>query len=335
MFPEFEEYLLDLETGQHSGSGDVSENTIRKRRRELENFEQWVRENRDVTECKNVSGRDVLRYVNHLVDEGYAPNTITNSKWSSVSATFNHLYESNEIEENPVGRISRGVVKDKAKAGQSTDERKKHDSGPKDHLTKAEVYELAEDHVPEPRDRNELLVKLMFWTGCRVSEVLNVTIGDDGSLDGPNSDVFPDVPKIQVYRSKSDSVDVVGYKSKELNPLLYDWCRKGRLRYKCSFDTDALFIGRKGELTQSRVNDIINEAAENMGIQESNRESVDGRSYKRVTPHIFRHSCAMYYRNEEGRTLDDIKAQLGHSKAKTTEEFYSEETEERVVELFS
>jgi integrase/recombinase XerD len=327
MFPEFADYLDHLELEKNA-----AETTLQTREREVRMFAEWC-DSQGITDVSDVRRRQISRYVDHLVNEGYAYNTIINTKYSTVAASLTYCYNEGHIDRNPTERIERDSIKSKARDALS-DAEKKDEHGAKDHLSKEQVYELAEEHVPEPTDRNELLVKLMFWTGVRVSELVGIDIGDDGQLDGPNSDVGPEKPTIVVYSPKTDEPRPVSYPRSEINPLLRDWVNHGRLRYKCMSETDRLFIGAKGPLTKSGVKRVINEAAENMGIQEIKRESKDGRQYHRVTPHLLRHSHAMHYRNKEGVSFDDLKGHLGHSSVDTTEQFYAEGTEDRMVETF-
>ena len=312
-----------------------AESTVHKRERVLGQFSEWLQTERDITNCADISKRDLLAYVDHLTEQGYEESTITNSKWTSVSAALNHLYIEGVLEDDPLTRMTASTVSDRIKSGLTTRQKKaRSDDGPKDHLKKSEVYELAEEHIPDPTDRNELLVKLLFWTGLRISEALQIEIGTDGRLDGPESDVHPDVPKIVVWRQKTEDRGVVSYPSEELNPLLRNWVRNGRLRYKCADSERALFIGRKGALTQSRAVQIIKDAADNMGIQETKTEAADGREYHRVTPHLLRHSHAMHQLNVEEVPLDAIRDHLGHSQVETTEQFYTEGTEDKIINTF-
>jgi integrase/recombinase XerD len=294
-------------------------------------FHGWCTQN-DINEAGNISRRDIGRYVDHLVDQGYAYSTIVRSRYASVSACLNYLAREREISQNPIDRIDKKAIKKKARNAKSESE-KKDEIGAKDHLSREEVYRLA-DHVPEPADRNELLIKLMFWTGLRASEVVLVDIGDDGTLDGPDSDIHPETPKIEAYGVKSDEARTVAYPRSEINPLLRDWVSHGRLRYKCADSTDRLFIGPKGPLTESGLGRVVTEAADNADMQETKRESRDGREYQRVTPHILRHSHAMHYRNEEEVPIEDIKDHLGHENLQTTERFYATGTEERMIDRF-
>jgi integrase len=113
-----------------------------------------------------------------------------------------------------------------------------------------------------------------------------------------------------------------------------DWVNHGRLRYKYADELNHLFIGRKGEFTESGATDVVTKAAENMGIQEVKRVAQNGKEYRRVTPHLLRHSHAMYYHNQRGVSLDRLKDHLGHHSVDTTEQFYAENTPEKMVETF-
>ncbi|MDB2294360.1 tyrosine-type recombinase/integrase [Halorubrum ezzemoulense] len=327
MFDAFEEYLDYLKWDQAAADA-----TIQKREQTLRKFSTWLRDEQDVTAIESVSRRDIGRYVDYLVEEGYAPNTITAGYYSSVSAVFNWAHSDGVIDENPIDRLKRQAIKKRAREALSEEE-KKNELGGKDFLEKEVVYELAE-HAPEPSARNELLIKLMFWTGVRVSELVGITIGDDGQIDGPNSDIDPEEPRITVYAPKTDKPRVVSYPRSEINPLMRDWVSHGRLRYKHADELNYLFIGHKGEFTKSGVADVVTQAAENAGLQEIKRVGKDGKEYNLVTPHLLRHSHAMYYHNEEGVPLDRLKDHLGHHSVDTTERFYAENTPEKMVDTF-
>jgi len=326
MYPAFTEYLdyLEFESG-------AAQSTHKKRRLSLSRFAEWL-EGQNIETAEDLTRREIFGYVDYLVEEGYAYSTIIESDFTTISATLNHLDRENEISQNPMDRIERRAIRKRARKAMSESE-KKNQQGPVDYLDKADVYELA-DHAPTPSDRNELLIKLLFWTGCRVSEALGINIGSDNTLDTEDSDIDTERPAITVYSPKTNESRVVSYPRSELNPLLRDWVTHGRLRYKCADETERLFIGRRGVLTRERVAKIVDMAAENMGIQEVKREAQNGNTYRRVTPHLLRHSHAMHYHNEEDVSLDTLKDHLGHSSISTTEDYYATGTAEKMVDTF-
>lgn len=325
MFDKFDEYMGHLEWEKA-----VAERTLAVREAELEQFTEWCREN-GIDAVESVGRRQIGGYVEHAADEGYAVSTIMKAKYATLSACFGYLWREGDIEENPLDRLRSSAMKKKARKHIDESE-KKEEHGAKDHLTKEEVYELAEN-VPEPTDRNELLIKLMFWTGARVSEIVQIELDEDGKL-GDGSDIDLEEPRIILYEKKSDEARVVSYPRSEINPLLRDWVNHGRLRYKCADRTNRLFAGHKGPLTESGVGRVVRKAAENAGLQEKKSEARDGREYSRVTPHLLRHSHAMHWHNEEDVPLDTIKDHLGHSNLQTTEEYYAESTTEKIVDTF-
>jgi|GEM_PF-5290566 len=329
MFDEFDEFILELET-----DGDISESTENTRERELDFFCEWL-EGEGITDANDVSRGDIIDYVDYLVDEGYARSTIVRAKYASISAAFNYLYRERFVDDNPVARLQRKGIKAKAEKDMTAAEKKDEELSEKDHLSKEQVYELAEKHVPKPTDRNELLIKLMFWTGIRVSEVVLIDIGEDGQIEGEGTDIDMGSTLIDIYSPKTDSTRQVAYPSEEINPLLRDWVNNGRLRYKYANESNKLFLGRKKPLTESGVGRVVEKAAENMGsIQDTKRTSQDGREYNRVTPHLLRHSHAMHYHNKEGVSLDRLKDHLGHSSVDITEDFYAETTSDALIDTF-
>lgn len=317
MWSEFEEYLTYLEVDKA-----VAERTLQSRRRSLENFEDFCREN-GIDDVSDVSRRTISKYINHLVEEGYAYSTIMQERYLSVGAALRFLYRERLVDESVMERVDKDAMKKKAREAMSAEE-KKNENKPPAHLSKEEVYEVAENVGP-PSDRNSLLVKLMFWTGIRASEAELIEI----------KDIDFETPKIDVYSPKTDTTRPVSYPASEINPELRDWIHNGRLRYKAAEESDRLFIGPKGPITTHRINEIVREAADTAGHQQEARQTKAGNTRSQSTAHLLRHSHAMHYLNEEGKELEAISQHLGHSSVSVTERFYAQSTEDRIVNEFS
>ena len=317
MWDEFTEYLTYLEIDKAA-----ADRTIQSRRRTLEEFTEFCEAN-GVTDVSDVSRRTIAKYVKHLVEEGYAYSTIMQERYVSVEAALRFLYRERLMDTSVMERVDKDAMRKHARKAMSDDE-KKSENGPPAHLSKEQIYEVA-DHVGAPTDRNSLLVKLMFWTGVRASEVVRIDI----------EDIKPEVPKIEVYSPKTDDTRTVSYPAEEINPELRDWMHNGRLRYKAAESTDRLFIGAKGPITTHRVNEVVRDAADAAGHQQETRTTKDGLSRSETTSHLLRHSHAMFYLNEEGKSMEDISEHLGHSSLSVTEDFYAQTTEERLINEFS
>ena len=317
MWDEFKEYLDYLEMDKAA-----SKSTMQARTRSLDCFGGFC-EQSGVTGVSDISRRTISEYVDYLVGEGYAYNTIMRERYVSVEAALRFLYRERMMEESVMERVDKTAMQSKAREAMSTKE-KKRESGPPAHLTKEEVYEVAE-HVGNPADRNSLLVKLLFWTGVRVSEAVQIDIDD----------IEPEVPKIEVYSPKTDDTRTVSYPAEEINPELRDWRHNGRLRYKAADSSDKLFLGPKGGISTRQVSEIIRDAAEAAGHQQEIRTTQDGITRMETTAHLLRHSHAMHYLNEVGTNIETISDHLGHSSVSVTEEFYAESTEETIINEFS
>jgi len=317
MWDEFQAYLTYLEVDKAA-----AERTLQSRRRCLEHFENFCRESGidDVTEIDRTT---VAKYVGQCVQEGFAYSTIMNGRYLSVGAALRFLYRDEKMDKSVMERVDRSAMKKKARKAMSAEE-KKNENEPPAHLSKEEVYEVAENVGP-PSDRNSLLVKLMFWTGIRASEAHLIEIGD----------IDLQKPSITIYSPKSDTPRKVAYPPQEINPELRDWRDNGRLRYKDADASDRLFLGVKGPITEHRINEIVRNAADAAGHQQEKRTTKAGNTRSESTAHILRHSHAMHYLNEEGKSMEDISRHLGHSSLSVTEQFYAQTTDERLIEEFS
>jgi integrase/recombinase XerD len=317
MWDEFQAYLTYLEVDKA-----VAEKTLQSRRRSLEDFTDFCETN-GVGDVSDVERRMISKYIDYLVEEGFACSTIMKERYLSVGAALRFLYREKKMERSVMERVDRSAIKKKAREAMSAEE-KKNENEPPAHLSKEEVYEVAEN-VGSPSDRNSLLVKLMFWTGIRASEAHLIEIGD----------IDLKKPSITVYSPKTDTPRKVAYPPQEINPELRDWIHNGRLRYKDADASDRLFLGRKGPITEHRINKIVRNAADDAGHQQKKRTTKDGNTRSEETAHILRHSHAMHYLNEEGKSMEDISNHLGHSSISVTERFYAQTTEERLIEEFS
>lgn len=164
-------------------------------------------------------------------------------------------------------------------------------------LTEAEVNCLLEGRkVKAPySSRNRAMLNLLYATGLRVSELVNLPVA------GVNL--------------KSGFVRVLGKGSKErLIPFgeeagerIEEYLREGRPRLLKGKTSDYLFVSNRGKpLSRFRFWQIIRESAVAAGIN------------KKITPHMLRHSFATHML-AHGADLRSLQMLLGHSDISTTQ----------------
>ncbi|MFP4645405.1 MAG: site-specific tyrosine recombinase/integron integrase [Candidatus Woesearchaeota archaeon] len=152
-------------------------------------------------------------------------------------------------------------------------------------LSKKELSSVFDQLLP----KSKLLVRLIYASGLRVSEVVSLKVTDLELSEGYGW--------VRGGKGGKDRMFVI---PEHLCEELRKYIEKAGL-------TKALFPGRKGEpMTTRNVQKIISNAALKAGIA------------KQVTPHKLRHSFATHLL-EEGNDVRVIQELLGHSNLQTTQ----------------
>jgi integrase/recombinase XerD len=267
-----------------------SDNTIAAYRNDLGQFAKFVRERRGVpTDVGEVNGNLVETYVESLQHgpAEYAPSTVAR-KIAAIKSFFHYLYEESIIPTDPASRVSSPKVK-------------KH--APKT-LTREEIERLltAPGRLGDPKGlRDRALLELLCATGMRVTEVVNLQLGDVNWDQG-----------FVVCRGKE---------RQRMIPLgsaavpLQDYVQKGRVMLSKADSPAVLFLNHRGQkLTRQGVWLILKEAAQAAGVGAD------------VTPHTLRHSFARYLVGA-GEDLRRVQELLGHANLSTTQVYRQAESE--------
>ena len=155
--------------------------------------------------------------------------------------------------------------------------------------------------------RDRLILELLYATGIRVSELIEIKKGD---IDYKNQ-------SIRVF-GKGRKERVVYYNVVVAN-LLNDYFKVYNTMNK--HNLDYLFLNYKGEkLTTAGISYIINEVIKKISFK------------KHVTPHMLRHSFATHLLNN-GCDLLTVKELLGHSSISTTG-VYTHVTLEHIKDVY-
>lgn len=287
----------------------VKDSTFQNRRSCLLKFEGWLEaEDVDVTE---MDPEDVAHYLFWLRKEGYAPNYVDNH-YEAVRLLCQHLAGRTcaaidrspfEIAKDEASGKKHALSKSQFTKPESKDEARSEDDVV---YVEPEEVDLLCENVPGPRVRNVLLIRLMFQTGLRESEVVEVE----------TEDVDPENRTIEAFSKKTSSWRTVHYQP-SLDMLLNQWIDDLRDTYAHA-DSPYLFVTqRAGQMQDYYPNDIIRRAAKAAGIEEVQMVDNGGRNRHRITSHALRHGHAVHAL-KSGVDVRAVQKQMGHAKLEMT-----------------
>jgi integrase/recombinase XerD len=271
----------------------LSENTLDAYRADLLALDQRLK-GRDV-EIVRASKADLLEYISWRVDGGAKPRS-TARQLSSFRRFYRYLLREGVITEDPTADIAM------PKIGRSLPQS----------LTEDEVDALlAAPNVSDPLgNRDRAMLELLYATGVRVSELINL--------------------KMSQMNLNQGVIRIVGKGDRErLIPLgdeAQDWLRDfidgARIEILLERQTDYLFPTRRGDrMTRQAFWHIIKRYGKKAGVQ------------KKLSPHTVRHAFATHLLNN-GADLRVVQLLLGHSDVSTTQ-IYTHVARERMKELHS
>ncbi len=269
-----------------------SDNTISAYKNDLTQFSDFLRIRQGgPVELASVSVEMVEAYVSDLQHgvQVYAPSTVAR-KIAAVKSFFHSLLEQGLIGQDPAANLNSPKVK-------------KHI--PKT-LSPADMERLlaapARSGGPKAL-RDRALLELLYATGMRVTEVVNLQLEDmdweAGAVNCPG---------------KGDRRRRIPLGS-ALQPLV-EYLERGRPNFVREDSPPTLFLNHRGQkLTRQGVWLILKEAAEAAGL--------DGD----VTPHTLRHSFAKH-KLGQGEDLRRVQELLGHANLSTTQVYRQAEPDD-------
>ena len=250
----------------------LSINTIESYKTDLKYYLDYFSKN----SIKNINKKDITKFIESLKDKDLNEKTINHiiGTIKSFHGYFSLYHNISNVTENIVRLKTKKIL-------------------PKV-LTIEEVELILDIDLKTPFDyRNKAMLELMYSSGLRVSELLDLVIND---IDFEN-----------------DLVKVFGKGSKERIIPIGDYALKALSKYICEYrnaliknPTDVLFLNNHGKkMSRSGFFKIINKIAEEKGIK------------KEISPHTLRHSFATHML-ECGADIRSIQELLGHENMSTT-----------------
>ncbi len=260
-----------------------SENTISSYKRDLSKVDKYIKKN-----FKTLSKNDIQAYIQYISKE---ENSSSVSRNISTLKSFYKFLEINKYcKNNPIFTITNP---------------KKRQKLPKV-LSEEEVNKLLDINLNTDYDyRNKAMFELMYSSGLRVSELINLNVND---IDLMNSTV-----RIFGKGSKERIVPLNNYASEALkNYILYH-----RATLFKHGENNYLFLNNHGnKMTRQGFFKILKKIALENNIKTD------------FSPHTLRHSFATHLL-KYGADLRSIQELLGHSDISTTQ-IYTHITSERL-----
>lgn len=272
----FYEYLL---------TKNYSQNTILSYINDLYYFYLFVKKDLDLVKEEDI--RDYLEYLNLKKDK----STSVSRKISTFKSFYKFLYLNEYInkKEYPLSKISYPKAEKKL---------------PKFIYYNDLLEIINESSKGKEGLRDRLIIEMLYATGVRVSELVNIKIND---IDFNNRRI--------IVCGKGNKERIVYYGEYAMK-VLNDY-----LRGRENINNQYLFLNNRGEkLTDRGVRYIIDNIMKNLSVK------------THVTPHVLRHTFATDMLNN-GCDIKVVQELLGHSSLKTTE-VYTHVTNDRLKEVY-
>ncbi len=268
---------------------NYSDETIHSYSIDIEEFLDYIN-----SECINICevGYDVVKAWLINLDEKKNKSTTVSRKISSLRGFYKYLINNKVIDSNPFSLVS---LPKKER-----------------HLPRFFYYNELEEMFQVPKlntalgQRDRLLLEMLYATGVRVSELVNIKV----------SDINGEEIKVLGKGNKERIVEFGDYAESILELYLKEGYK--HLNVKKS---EYLFLNnRGGKLTTRGVRYILDNII--------NKTTID----KKISPHMLRHTFATHLLNE-GCDLLTVQELLGHESLTATS-IYTHITNDRLKEVY-
>ncbi|MFK5879989.1 MAG: tyrosine-type recombinase/integrase [Flavobacteriaceae bacterium] len=247
---------------------------------DLKSFQQFCEQQFDDDNLVAVNYAQIRSWIVSLVESDVTNRTV-NRKVSSLNTFYKYLQKTKQLEKNPL--INHKALK-VSKRVQVPFSEKEITSVINSFKKKSDFKSL----------RNRLIVELLYSTGIRRNELINIKVQD--------VDFFNNSLKVLGKRNKERIVPLLPSVKESIQIYLKE-------RNLIADNSDALFMtDKKKKLYPTLVYRIINEYFSTVS------------SKVKKSPHVLRHSFATHLLNE-GADLNSVKELLGHSSLASTQEY--------------
>lgn len=283
MVSEKEANLLATYLAQH----DFSPNTRKAVVNDLRKFARWFTEsNREPFNLTRVTTRDVIDFRAYLHREKKQAVASVNRALVLIRKFFDWAVAQGAVPTNPakaVKELRRQVLAPKG-------------------LDRTDVRRLLREIELRQDIRGSAIFHLLLYTGCRVSDLVNLELSDLMISERAGSVVF--------RHGKGNKQRTVPL------PLAARKAMQVYLEARPPVAEGNVFIGERGPTTDDGVRSLCRKYSFVIGV--------------RLHPHVFRHSFAKQFLADNGNDLVSLAQILGHENLNTTSR-YSQKSEEQLA----
>lgn len=272
LIDEFNHYLL-IERG-------LSQNTIISYNNDIMQYSDYLRDTIQLTDINLIKRDHIIEFISHLHDINLKSKSISR-KISAIKMFHKFLFLNNYISENVSSFIEQPKLKKSLPEVLSTQEI--------DALLNSFTEETAIDL------RNKTMVELMYSTGLRVSELVNLNIEDIHLSMG-----------FLKCRGKGNKERIIPIGEVAIK-ILEKYLTYARGKLNLHYDNQVLFLNRNGlRITRQVFWRILKTQANKINLT------------RNLSPHKLRHSFATHLL-ENQVDIRYIQELLGHSDISTTQ----------------
>ncbi len=270
----------------------LSLNTLQSYKRDIEQYITYLN-GINLQNVSNTNKTTVITYLLHLQKKGRATSTISRNL-ASIRSLYQYMSKNNMIEQDPTIELDSPKVEKKLPQILSTHE--------------VELLLEQPKCVDLKGFRDKAMLELLYATGIRVSELINLNLTDINSEMG----------FIKCNKGSRERMIPIGSMAVV---ALQEYLNKSRGLLIQKPDEKALFVNINGKrLTRQGFWKIIK--------QYKNQAKIS----KDITPHTLRHSFAAHLL-ENGADLRSIQEMLGHSDISSTQ-IYAQITKNKIKEIY-